>query len=88
MPTLTFRDSLAQFFRDRPGQWIDGMVLANVGGCYAYRTRISDLRTQLGMQIDNRQRRVGRRVVANIGTCRRSRRGRASDDPWSLASRL
>jgi len=64
MPTLTFRDSLAQFFRDRPGQWIDGMVLANVGGCYAYRTRISDLRTQLGMQIENRQRRVGRRVVS------------------------
>ena len=51
MPTLTFRDSLAAYFRDRPGQWVDGTVLAQIAGCYAWRSRCSDLRTQLGMQI-------------------------------------
>lgn len=32
------------------------MDIAKVAGCYASRTRISDCRVKLGMQIDNRQR--------------------------------
>jgi len=60
----TYRDAVAEHFRAHPGIWLDGMAFASVGGCYAFRTRISDCRTQLGMQIENRQRRVGRRIVS------------------------
>lgn len=62
--SVTFRDRVADFFRGNPNEWIDGMVIAQVGGCYAYRTRISDCRTQLGMTIENRQRKVGDRTVS------------------------
>ena len=55
----TFRDDLAAYLRARSGEWLDGMELAHVGGCYAYRTRLSECRTQLGMTIENRQRKVG-----------------------------
>ena len=61
---MTYTDAVAQVFRDRPGEWIDGLTLASVGGAYAWRTRLSECRTQHGMVIENRQRRVGRRVVS------------------------
>ena len=64
MKALSFRDRIEQYFRERPHRWIDGMELSHVGGCYAYRTRLSELRTQCGMTIENRLRRVGRRVVS------------------------
>lgn len=52
-------DRLAEFFRSRPGQWIDGRQLAHVAGSYAWRTRVSDLRrAPYFMTITNRQRRV------------------------------
>jgi hypothetical protein len=52
-------ERLAEFFRARPGNWIDGRELANVAGTYAWRTRISDLRrAPFYMRIDNRQRHV------------------------------
>ncbi len=60
----TFRDHVADYFRGNPNEWIDGMVIAQVGGCYAYRTRISECRTQLGMVIENRLRKVGERTVS------------------------
>ena len=60
---MTYRDAVAEYFADRPGQWIDGMVLSQVGGCYAWRSRVSDAR-QTGMTILNRQRKVGRRTVS------------------------
>ena len=57
---------LAQFFRDRPHQWYDGRDLARIGGAYAWRSRISDLRrSPYGYQIDNRQRSAKR----SDGTC-------------------
>lgn len=59
-----YLDAVSAYFRARPGQWIDGMELAKVGGCYAYRTRISDCRTQLGMCVENRLRKVGERTVS------------------------
>jgi hypothetical protein len=55
---------VAQLFRARPNQWIDGLVIAEIGGAYASRTRISDCRTQLGMTIENRQRKVGKRTIS------------------------
>jgi hypothetical protein len=52
----TFRDAVASTFRQRAGEWIDGLALETIGGRYAWRSRVSDCR-QLGMVIENRQRR-------------------------------
>jgi len=49
---------LAQFFRARPGTWIDGRTLSTVAGNYAWRTRVSEIRRRYGMPIENRLRRV------------------------------
>jgi len=64
MVTPTYRDRVAAAFKGRVGQWIDGRYLATIGGAYAWRTRISDCRTQLRMTIDNRQRREGRGIIS------------------------
>jgi hypothetical protein len=56
--TRTFRDAVAQYFKARPNTWIDGMTLRDVGGCYAWRTRVSEVRRQLGLNIVNRVRRL------------------------------
>lgn len=54
----TFRDAVADYLKGNQGQWVDGMVLQQIGGCYAWRTRLSECRTKLGMVVENRQRRV------------------------------
>jgi len=54
---LAFRDRVAEYLKDRPNRWVDGMSLAQVGGIYAWRSRVSDARRDLGMTIENRQRR-------------------------------
>ena len=59
----TFRGRVEDYFRARPDQWIDGLVIARVGGAYAWRSRVSDCRT-LGMTIENRQRKVGEVTVS------------------------
>jgi hypothetical protein len=51
-----FRERVASHFMAHPHQWIDGLSLENVGGRYAWRTRISDCRNDLHMTIENRQR--------------------------------
>jgi hypothetical protein len=51
------RDKVASFFKETPDKWIDGRVLSRIGGTYAWRTRVSECRLQLGMNIQNRQRR-------------------------------
>jgi len=56
-PTLI--GELAAYLARRPNVWIDGRELARVGGAYAWRSRISDLRrSPWRMRIDNRQRHV------------------------------
>ena len=59
--SLTAR--LADYFRSRQGQWIDGRELAQVAGAYAWRSRCSDVRRQ-GMPIENRQRKVNGYTVS------------------------
>ena len=54
----SFTQRVAEFFTERQGQWIDGKNLAVIGGGYAWRSRVSDCRLELGMDIENRQRRV------------------------------
>ena len=52
-------DQLADFFRARPNEWIDGKVLASLAGGYAWRTRVSDVRRPPhSLTIENRQRRI------------------------------
>ncbi len=60
----TFRDRVAAHFAAHPGEWIDGMALAQIGGAYSWRTRVSNCRLELGMNIQNRLRKVGRRCVS------------------------
>ncbi len=55
---MNFTARVAAYFKTQPGVWIDGRTLESVGGRYAWRSRVSDCRTQLGMDIENRQRRV------------------------------
>ena len=62
--TLTYRDAVAALLKSRAGEWVDGLELAKVGGAYAWRSRCADCRTQLGMDIENRQRRIGKRVIS------------------------
>lgn len=60
---------LATLFKARPNAWIDGMELARIGGQYAWRTRVSDLRrAPWHMDIENRERKVeveGRRFTVS-----------------------
>lgn len=68
LPLLEFSDrpliqghanhvQLANYLIAREGEWIDGRELAKVAGAYAWRTRVSECRTLLGLTIENRQRR-------------------------------
>ena len=54
--SIAYRDKVAGLFRASPGAWIDGLTVASCGGAYAWRTRVSDCRVQLGMVIENRVR--------------------------------
>ena len=53
---MSLVDRLAEFFKQRPGVWIDGRELAKVAGAYAWRSRVSDCRRKLSMTIENRER--------------------------------
>jgi hypothetical protein len=55
---VTFTKRVAAYFETNAGRWIDGRELETIGGRYAWRSRVSDCRTQLGLDIENRQRRV------------------------------
>lgn len=52
-------DRLEAYFRAQPHVWIDGLELAKIGGAYAWRTRLSELRRERGMAIENEQRTYG-----------------------------
>ena len=54
----SFTAHIADYFKAHPDQWIDGRTLAQIGGAYAWRSRVSDARKQYGLEIENRQRRV------------------------------
>jgi hypothetical protein len=55
-PTRTER--VRDLFLAQPNVWIDGRSFETEGGCYAWRSRISDVRRQYGLVIENRQRTV------------------------------
>lgn len=60
---MTLNDLLQQFFQAHPNEWIDGRKLETVAGAYAWRSRVSDLRLQRGMDIQNRCRRIPKLLV-------------------------
>jgi len=62
--TRSFRDAVALYFRTRPNVWIDAVSLEFVGGRQAWRSRVSDCRTDLGMTIENRLRKVGEITIS------------------------
>ena len=62
--SLPYRDRVAAFLKARPDTWVDGMTLSAIGGQYAWRSWVSDCRTELGMAIENRKRKVGARVIS------------------------
>ena len=66
---MTYRDRVATLFKDRPFRWIDGRQRATIGGAYAWRTRLTECRTELRMDIRNRQRRVNQVVVSEYRYC-------------------
>lgn len=56
----SFRDRTAAYFKCRPNEWIPAIDFESVGGRQAWRTRIAECRTQLGMAIENRCRTITR----------------------------
>ena len=63
--TQTLCAKVARLLRSRPGEWIDGREIAEHGGRYAWRTRLSDLRREPWcLTIENRQRRERGYVVS------------------------
>ena len=64
-PRRTHVERLADYFRARPGQWIDGRELGAVAGAYAWRSRVSDCRRPPhSLTIENRQRAQNGAVVS------------------------
>lgn len=58
---------LAEYFKARPGQWIDARDLLNVAGFGGWRTRISELRhAPYFMTIENRTRYGQQLTVSNV----------------------
>lgn len=48
---------VARLLLERRGEWIDGRMLASVGGAYAWRTRVSELRkAPWHLDVENRVR--------------------------------
>ena len=54
----TYLDRVAAFLRAHPHEWVSAYVLMDLGGKLAFRTRCSECRTQLGMDVRNRVRRL------------------------------
>ena len=46
-----FRDRVANYFMAHPNQEVSNWTLMELGGSQAWRTRVSECRTQLGMAI-------------------------------------
>lgn len=54
---MTYLEPTANYFRRHQDQWISAVDLTKVAGLLAWRSRVSELRTKLGMQITNKQER-------------------------------
>lgn len=51
---MTLCETLADYLKARPNEWIDGHALLDIGGTFAFRTRLSELRRPpFNMTIEN-----------------------------------
>jgi hypothetical protein len=57
---MNYRERVASFLRQHEGEWLPAIAFEPIGGRQAWRTRIAECRTQLGMDIANRVRLVRR----------------------------
>jgi hypothetical protein len=57
---MNYRERVASFLRQHEGEWLPAIAFEPIGGRQAWRTRIAECRTQLGMDIANRCRLVRR----------------------------
>jgi hypothetical protein len=53
-PRQSFNDRLEAFFREHANEWVNSDRIAEIAGKCAWRTRISNLRTERGLTIENR----------------------------------
>lgn len=89
---MSLNDKLAALFKANPGVWLDGRRLAEVGGYAAWRTRVSELRAQRHMDIENRCRFMREHApscpalqawdIPEACNCRRPRRFTISEYRW------
>lgn len=60
----SLREKVKAFLVSKPGEYVDGLALAKIGGAYAWRTRTSEARVELEAAglgtIENLQTREGR----------------------------
>ena len=63
---LAFREAVAQVFRAQPNRWLSAYQLMQVGGALAFRTRVSECRTQLGMDVINKVERDANGVAQSF----------------------
>jgi hypothetical protein len=57
-PIAPMLEKVALLFMRKRGMWVDSTELEQVGGRCAWRTRVSECRTVLGMDIQNKVRTV------------------------------
>lgn len=69
----TLLDAVADLFRAHPNKWIDAHELQRVGGAFAWRTRVSDVRKRYGWVIENRTSR-GKDAAGHVWTVSEYRR--------------
>ena len=50
---MSLTERVRALFLSRPGEWLDGRAIAQVGGYAGWRTRVSDCRRKFSMQIEN-----------------------------------
>lgn len=61
---MTTLEKTAQLFRRHRRQWVSALVLTKAGGLLAWRSRVSDCRVLLGMQIQQRTERKRGKVLS------------------------
>lgn len=53
---MSFTDKLATYLKNHAGEWLDGREIAEIAGCYGWRTRLSELRkAPYFMAVENKQ---------------------------------
>ena len=60
---MSYTEKVARYLR-RNRRWVDARELMRVGGLLAWRSRLAECRTLLGMRVENRQRKSGKITIS------------------------